>query len=83
MSLGAETPKNTWKGGGGVSGPCTHKSLMCSMSVQYIIQDTNHQQVHKECFIINRNKLLHVSTLLGHLQGELFIVTLRLHFIVE
>jgi hypothetical protein len=24
------------------------------------------------CFIINRNTLLHVSTLLGHLQGELF-----------
>jgi hypothetical protein len=33
-------------------------------------------------FMINRNTLLHVSTLLGHLQGELFvIVTLRLHFI--
>jgi hypothetical protein len=31
-------------------------------------------------FIINCNTLLHVSTLLGHLQGELFvIVTLRLH----
>jgi hypothetical protein len=28
--------------------------------------------------------LLHVSTLLGHLQGEIFvIVTLRVHFIVE
>jgi hypothetical protein len=34
--------------------------------------------------MINRNTLLHVSTLLGHLQGELFvIVTLRLHFIAE
>jgi hypothetical protein len=40
--------------------------------------------MHKESFIINRNILLHVSTLLDHLQGELFvIVTLRLHFIVE
>jgi hypothetical protein len=40
--------------------------------------------MHKESFIINRNALLHVSTLLGHLQGEfLVIVTLRLHFIVE
>jgi hypothetical protein len=40
--------------------------------------------MHKESFIINRNTLLHVSTLLGHLQGELFvIVTLRLHFIVQ
>jgi hypothetical protein len=40
--------------------------------------------MHKESFIINRNTLLHVSTLLGHLQGELFVVvTLRLHFIVE
>jgi hypothetical protein len=40
--------------------------------------------MHKESFIINRNTLLYVSTLLGHLQGELsLIVTLRLHFIVE
>jgi hypothetical protein len=38
----------------------------------------------KKVFIINCNTLLHVSTLLGHLQGQLFvIVTLRLHFIVE
>jgi hypothetical protein len=49
-----------------------------------IIQNTNHQQMHKESFIINRNTLLHASTLLGHLQGELFVtVTLRLHFTVE
>jgi hypothetical protein len=27
--------------------------------------------MHKESFIINRNTLLHVSTLLGHLQGGL------------
>jgi hypothetical protein len=40
--------------------------------------------MHKEIFIINRNTLLHVSTLLGHLQGELFvIVTLTFQFIVE
>jgi hypothetical protein len=32
---------------------------------------TNHQQMYKESFIISRNTLLHVSTLLGHLQGEL------------
>jgi hypothetical protein len=45
---------------------------------------TDHQQMHKESFIINRNTLLHVSTLLGHLQGELFVtVTLKLHFTVE
>jgi hypothetical protein len=57
---------------------------MCSISVHYIIQSTNHQQMHKESFIINCNTLLHVSILLGHLQGELFIiVTLRLHFIIE
>jgi hypothetical protein len=38
--------------------------------------------MHKESFIIKT--LLHVSTLLGHLQVELFVtVTLRLHFIVE
>jgi hypothetical protein len=28
--------------------------------------------MHKESFIFNRNTLLHVSTLLGYLQGELF-----------
>jgi hypothetical protein len=28
--------------------------------------------MHKESFIMNRNTLLHVSTLLDHLQGELF-----------
>jgi hypothetical protein len=28
--------------------------------------------MHKDSFIINRNTLLHVSTLLAHLQGELF-----------
>jgi hypothetical protein len=35
-------------------------------------KNTNHQQMHKESFIINCNTLLHVSTLLGHLQGEHF-----------
>jgi hypothetical protein len=42
--------------------------------------------ITKKCTksFINRNTLLHVSTLVGHLQGELFvIVTPRLHFIVE
>jgi hypothetical protein len=40
--------------------------------------------MHKESFIMNFNTLLNISTLLGHLQGELFvIVTLRLHLIVE
>jgi hypothetical protein len=35
-------------------------------------------------FFINCNTLLHVSTLLGHLEGSLSVViTLRLHFIVE
>jgi hypothetical protein len=49
-----------------------------------LYKNTNHQQMHKERFIISCNTFLHVSTLLSHLQGELFvIVTLRLHFIVE
>jgi hypothetical protein len=40
--------------------------------------------MHKESFIIKCNTLLHVSALLGHLQGELFVVVkLRLHFTVE
>jgi hypothetical protein len=34
--------------------------------------------MHKESFIINRNTLLHVSTLLGHLQGQLFMNSPRL-----
>jgi hypothetical protein len=60
------------------------RNLMCSMPVHYIIQNTNHQQMHKESFIINRNTLLLVSTLLGHLQGELSpTVTLGVHFTVE
>jgi hypothetical protein len=37
-----------------------------------VYQNTNYQQMHKESFIINCNTLLHVSTLLDHLQGELF-----------
>jgi hypothetical protein len=46
--------------------------------------DINHQQMHKGVFFIKCKTLLHVSTLLGHLQGELFVtVTLRLHFTVE
>jgi hypothetical protein len=40
--------------------------------------------MHKESFIINCNTLLHISTLLGHIQEELsVVVTLRLHFMVE
>jgi hypothetical protein len=40
--------------------------------------------MHKKGFTINRNTLLHVSTVLGHLQGELSVtVTLGLHFTVE
>jgi hypothetical protein len=47
-----------------------------SMSVHhrlYSYKNTNHQQMNKESFIINRNTLLHVSTLPGHLQGELTV----------
>jgi hypothetical protein len=58
--------------------------LMCSMSVHYIIQKTLIINKCTKSFFINCNTLLHVSTLLDHLQGELFvIVTLRLHFTVE
>jgi hypothetical protein len=54
------------------------------LRVTRIYKNTDHQQMHKESFIINRNTLLHVSALLDHLQGELFvIVTLRFYFIVE
>jgi hypothetical protein len=40
--------------------------------------------MHKGFFLITCNTLLHVSTLLVHLQGEIYaVVTLWLHFIVE
>jgi hypothetical protein len=39
-------------------------------STYKVYWNTNHQQMHKESFIINCNTLLHVSTPLGHLQGE-------------
>jgi hypothetical protein len=61
------------------------KNLMCSMPVHCIIQKhliTN--KCTKRVFFITCNILLHVSTLLGHLQGELSaVVTLWLHFILE
>jgi hypothetical protein len=52
---------------------CTIKtdSVLC-VRVRITYKNTTHQQMYKESFIINRNTLLHVSTLLGHLQGELF-----------
>jgi hypothetical protein len=40
-------------------------------------KNASHQQMHKGSFIINRNTLLHVSTLLGHLQGELSFTPLK------
>jgi hypothetical protein len=57
--------------------PVTRSELILSVdnttvSTRNQVQNTNHQQMHKEGFIINRNTLQHVSTLLGHLQGELF-----------
>jgi hypothetical protein len=39
----------------------------------YYTKALKHQQMHKTSFIINHNTLLHVSTLLGHFQGEFFL----------
>jgi hypothetical protein len=51
---------------------CYIELQMCVVYKEiYICTNSNHQQMHKESFIINRNTLLHVSTLLGHLHGEL------------
>jgi hypothetical protein len=36
----------------------------------YYTKNFKHQQMHKEFFLVNYNTLLHVSPLLGHLQGE-------------
>jgi hypothetical protein len=59
-------------------------NLMCSMSVHYIIQKTLITKKCTKSFFIYCNTLLHVLTLLGHLQGELsVVVTLRLHYTVE
>jgi hypothetical protein len=46
--------------------------LMCSMSVHYIIQRTLITNKCTKRVFVNCNTFLHVSTLLGHLQGELF-----------
>jgi hypothetical protein len=54
------------------------------ISKETIYKNTNHQQMRKESIIINRNTLLHVLPLMGHLQGNFFvIVTLRLRFTIE
>jgi hypothetical protein len=61
-----------------------YQNLMCSMSVHYIIQKTLITNKCTKSFFINCNTLLHVSTLLGHLQGEFSLtVKLGLHFTLE
>jgi hypothetical protein len=50
--------------------------IQCGMTQyhnRFLYKNTNRQQMHKERFIVNRYTLLHVSTLLGHLQGELSV----------
>jgi hypothetical protein len=54
-------------------GPGLH-SVPCPCTI--LCKNTNHQQMHKEGFIINRNTLLHVSTLLG-LSGSLELSAVR------
>jgi hypothetical protein len=59
-------------------------TLMCSMSVHYIIQKTLNTNKCTKSFFVNYNTLLHVSTLLGHPQGETFHCHYtRLHYTVE
>jgi hypothetical protein len=61
----------------------THKFNVFHVRVLYYTKNINHQQMRKE-FFINCNTFLHVSTLLGHLQGEIsVVVTLRLPFTFE
>jgi hypothetical protein len=51
---------------------------------QNVSKNIKHQEMHKGFFFITCNTRLHVSTLLGHRQGELSaVVTLCLHFIIE
>jgi hypothetical protein len=48
---------------------------MCSMSVHYFIQKPINTNECTKSFFVNYNTLQHVSTLLGHLQGETFRCT--------
>jgi hypothetical protein len=43
---------------------------MCSMSVHCIIRNNKHQLMHQNIYNFVRKSLVHVSTLLGHLQEE-------------
>jgi hypothetical protein len=52
-------------------------------ALYYTKKNFKHQQMHKEFFLVNYNTLLHVSTLLRHLQGETFRCRYtRLHYTV-
>jgi hypothetical protein len=54
------------------------------MSVHYIIQKTLITNKCTKSFFVDYNTLLHVSTLLGHLQGENFRCRYtKLHYTVE
>jgi hypothetical protein len=58
--------------------------LMCSMSVHYIIQKTWNTNIYTKSFFVNYNTLLHVSTLLGHRQGQTFRCRYtRLHYTAQ
>jgi hypothetical protein len=48
--------------------PATHFEHRSGLTKQ-VTKNFKHQQVHKEFILVNYNSLLHVSTLLGHLQG--------------
>jgi hypothetical protein len=57
---------------------------MSHVRALYYTKNIKHQQMHKEFLFVNYNTLLHVSTLLGHLQGETFRCHYtRLHYTVE
>jgi hypothetical protein len=59
------------------------KVLNCQ-SRTYHLQKTLITNKRTKHFFINCNTLLHVSPLMGHLQGDLsVVVTLRLHFTVQ
>jgi hypothetical protein len=64
---------------------CFIKNQQIWWYVHIYTKNINHQQMHKESFIINcKYTLLHVSTLLGHLQGETFrCLYTRFHPTVE
>jgi hypothetical protein len=66
-----------------ITPPWTQRQPVCT-KLPYVIQKTLNTNKCTKSFLVNYNTLLHVSTLLGHLQGETFLYRYTsLHYTVE